>query len=97
MRVNSIKERPNETWEDWEKEQHTLFKENLAIEKEKVIERALRVKAGKSKKCNTQRTIVCRILNFKGKIKILWNAKKLKGKNIFINKDLFQAMLDHRE
>ena len=38
----------------------------------------------KNKKSNTPRTIVCRILNYKDKVKILRNAKKLKTKNIFI-------------
>ena len=32
LRVDGIKERPNETWEGCEKELHTLFKESLGIE-----------------------------------------------------------------
>ena len=55
------------------------------------------MKTDKSKKGNTPRTIVCRILNYKDKVKILRNAKKLKGKNIFINEDFCQATLDHRK
>ena len=39
LRVDGIKERPNETWENWESELHTLFKESLGIEEEVVIER----------------------------------------------------------
>ena len=95
--VDGIKERPNETWEDCKNELHTIFKESLGIEEEVVIERAHRVKTVKSKKANTPRTIVCRILNYKDKVKILRNAKKLKGKNIFINEDFCQATLDHRK
>ena len=32
LKVDDINERPNETWEDCEKELDTLFKENLGIE-----------------------------------------------------------------
>ena len=97
LRVDGIKERPNETWEDCENELHTLFKESLGIEEEVVIERAHRVRTDKDKKSNATRTIVCRILNYKHKVKILRNAKKLKGKNIFTNEDFCQATLDHRK
>ena len=76
LRVDGIKERPNETWEDCENELHTLFKESLGIEEEVVVERAHRVKTDMSKKGNTLRTIVCRILNYKDKVKVLRNAKK---------------------
>ena len=64
---------------------------------EVVIERAHRVKRDKNKKSNIPRTIVCRILNYKDKVKILENAKKLKISNIFINEDFCQATLDHRK
>ena len=94
LRVDGIKERPNETWEDCESELHTLFKESLGIEEEVVIERAHRIKTDRNKKGNIPRTIVCRILNYKDKVKILRNAEKLKGKNIFINEDFCQATLD---
>ena len=97
LRVDGIKERPNETWEDDEKELHTRFEKSLGIEQEVVIERAHRVGTDQSKKGNTPRTIVCRILNDKDKVKILRNAKKLKGKNIFLNEDFCQATLDHRK
>ena len=91
LRVDGIKERPNETWKDCENELRTLFKESLGIEDEVVIERAHRVKTDKSKKSNTARAIVCRILNCKDKVKILRNIKKLKNKNSFINEDFCQA------
>ena len=94
LRADGIKERPNQTWKDCENELHTLSKESLSIEEEVVIERAHRVKTDKSKKGNPPRTIVCRILNYKDKVKILRNAKKRKGKIIFINEDFYQATLD---
>ena len=55
------------------------------------------MKTDKSKKVNRPRKIVYKILNYKDKSKILRNAKKLKGKNIFINQDFCQAILDHRK
>ena len=76
LRIEGIKEKPNETWEDCKSELPTLFKESLGIEKQVVIERTHRVKTDKSKKSNTPRTIVCRILNYKDKVKILRNVKK---------------------
>ena len=55
------------------------------MEEEVAIERRHIVKTDKSTKGNAPRTIICRILNYKDKVTILRNAKKLKGKNIFIN------------
>ena len=75
LRVDGIKERPNGTWEDCQNELHTLFKESLGIEEKVVIEKAHSVKTDKSKKGNTPRTIVCRILNYKDKVKILRNER----------------------
>ena len=73
LRAGSIKERTNETWEECENELHTLFKDSRGIKEEVVIERAHRMKRDTSNK---------------EKVKTLMNAKKLKGKNIFINEDL---------
>ena len=74
----------------------SVFNGYVGIEEEVVIERAHGVKIDKSEKVNTPRTIVCRISNYKNKIKILRNPKKLKGKNIFVNEDFYRATLDHR-
>ena len=78
LRIDSIKERLNETWEDCEKELEidAIFKESLGIEEELVIERTHMMKTDKNKKSNTPTTIVCRILNYKDKVKILRNAEK---------------------
>ena len=83
LRTDGIRERPNETSGDCRNELHTLFKESLGIKEEVLTEK--RVKTNKGKNDNTLKTIVCRILDYKDKIKILRNAKKLKGENIFIN------------
>ena len=97
LRIDGIKERPNETWESCKKELDPLFKESLGIEVEVVIERTHRIKTDKSMKGNTVGIIVCRILNYKDKVKILRNAKKVKFKNIFRNEDFFQDTLDHHK
>ena len=40
LKVDGIKRRPNETWEECEKELETLFKESQVIEKEVVTKKA---------------------------------------------------------
>ena len=87
LRVNSMKERPNKTLGDCEKELDALFKESLDIDEEVVIERPNRVKTVRNKKGNTPKKVVCKIINYKDKVKILRNSRKLKGKNIFINEN----------
>ena len=96
FRINCIDDLIMGTWEDFDKELDTLFKESLGIRKV-VIEREHRAKTDKNKKSNTPKTIVCRILNYKDKVKILRNAIKLQGENIFINKNFCQDTLDHRK
>ena len=49
LRVDNIKERPNETLEDCGKVLDTLFKESIGIEEGVVIERVHRVKTDKNK------------------------------------------------
>ena len=97
LKVDGIKERSNEVWEDCENELHDHFKESLDIEEEVLIERTHSVKIDKSKKSNTPRTIVCRILNYKDKVKILKNVEKRKGGNTFINEDFCHPTVDHRK
>ena len=53
LSTDGINEKPNETWEDCEKELDKLLKESLGIEEEVVIGRAHRVKTDNSKKSNT--------------------------------------------
>ena len=42
------------------------------------------------------RTILCKLLSYKDKFKVLQNCKKLKGSHICINEDFCQAMLQYR-
>ena len=75
----------------------TIFKQSLDIQEQVVIERSRKGKTDKNNRSNTTRKVVWRILSYKDKVKILRNAKKLKGRNIFINEDFCQATLDHRK
>ena len=50
-----------------------------------------------TKKRLTSRTIVCKLLNYKDKVKILRSCKKLKCTNIFINEDFCEATMQYRQ
>ena len=73
------------------------LRKSLDTEEEVLIERTHSVKIDKSKKSNTPRTIVCRILNYKDKVKILKNVEKRKGGNTFIIEDFYHVTVDHRK
>ena len=95
LRINWISEKENETWYECEQEVQSLIKDKLGIAENIVIERAHRVKKkGNSDNPGKPRTIVCRSLNYKDKTNILKNAKNLKGKNIFINKDFSRETME---
>ena len=97
LRIDGIKEKVGESWEDCEAEVEKLFREKLDIEDRIIIERAHRAKkTTKNNKKNQPRTIMCRLLNFKGKENILKNCRKLKGPNIFVSEDFSQKTHEHR-
>ena len=86
LRINGITEKENATWDKCEQEVQLLIKDKLEIAENIVIEQAHRVKKKEnSENPGKPRTVVCRFLSYKDKTNILKNAKKLKGKNIFIN------------
>ena len=96
--IDGITENENETWNECEQEVQSLIRDKLGIAENIVIERAHRIKKkGKSENPGKPRTIVCYFLNYKDKINILKNAKKLKGKNIFINEDLPYETMELRK
>ena len=70
-----------------------MLKEQLDIENVE-IERAHR--AGRKTR-NKGRTIVCKLLQFKDKQRILRKAKLLKGTNIFINEGYCQDSVEYRK
>ena len=91
LRVDGIEELEGE---DCEQLMTKLFEGQLGV-MNVVIERAHRV--GETKE-DRERTIVLKLLNYKDKINILRNARKLKGSGIYINEDFSrQTMLIRRE
>ena len=93
LRIDGIAELENETWEQTEEILHNLFKEKLELENISV-ERAHRVgNKGKTDK----RTIVLKLASFKDKLKIISEARKLKGTNISINEDYSKETLEIRK
>ena len=90
IRIDRIAEEPGETWEECERKVHRLLSEELDIN-DVVIERAHRVKAYSHEKKNSKklrsRTIVCKLLSFVDKARILKNSHRLKGTTYYVNKD----------
>ncbi|XP_065681445.1 uncharacterized protein LOC136095126 [Hydra vulgaris] len=85
IRIYGLRENERETWQNTEQKLQTIFNEQLQL-KNIVIERAHRI--GKVyNNMDTPRTVILKLLNYKDKELILKNAKKLKGKGIFINED----------
>ena len=74
-----------------------LFTDKLELENDIIIERAHRAtkKSSKYGKKDQPWTIVCKLLSYKDKVKVLQNFKKLKGNHI--NEDFCQAMLQYRK
>ena len=93
LRIDGIAELENETWEQTEEILHNLFKGKLELENISV-ERAHRV-GNKGK--NNKRTIVLKLASFKDKLKIISEARKLKGTNISINEDYSKETLEIRK
>ena len=79
----------NETWKQTEQILQNVFKEKLQLENISV-ERANRV--GNTKKNNKQKIFV-KLASFKGKVKIISEARKLKGTKISINEDYSKETL----
>ena len=69
----------------------------LELENDIITERAHRAKETKDGKKDQPRTIVCKLLSHKDKVKLLQNCKKLKGTHIYINEDFCQAALQYRK
>nr|XP_047135726.1 autophagy-related protein 11-like [Hydra vulgaris] len=103
LRLEGITESESESWNESEEKVLSIFENKLNVS-DVVIERAHRTgKTGQSK----PRSIVIKLLNYKDKVNILKNSKKLKGTGIFINEDysldtlnmrktLFEEMRTHR-
>ena len=96
IRIDGIAEEPGETWEECERKVHRLLSEELDMN-DIVIERANRVKVYSHEKKNSKklrsRAIVCKLLSFVGKARILKNSHRLKGTIYYVNEDFSKEAL----
>ena len=87
IRVDGVTEEKGETWEDCENKVLEILRDKLEIE-DVTIEHAHRVKPYQNKKNNkgnaSPRTIVSKLLNYKGKTGILQKCNSLKGTSYYI-------------
>ena len=90
IRIDRIAEKPGETWEECERKVHRLLSEELDIN-DVVIQRAHRVKGYRHETKNSKklrsRTIVCKLLSFVDKARILKNSHRLRGTTYHVNED----------
>ena len=100
VRIDGIAEEPGETWEQCERKVQRLLSEELDINYV-AIERAHRVRAYSHKKKNSKklrsRTIVCKLLSFVDKARILKNSHRLKGTTYYVNEDFSKETLAYRK
>ena len=78
LRIDGIKEEPNETWEACEKKIQDIIADKMGIESDIEIDSCHRIGPGKTKTGQNRdrpRTVVCRLNRFKDKQRILNNAK----------------------
>ena len=107
IRRSITKEQPPHRWDNWERKWNLGWmraRSSITHQRQTgdcwniVIERAHEIKKkGNSENPGKPRTIVCCFLNYKDKTNILKNAKKLKGKNIFINEDFSHETMELRK
>ena len=100
MRIDGIAQEPGETWEERRRKVHRLLSEELHIN-DVFIERAHGVKAYSHEKKNSKklrsRTIVCKLLSFADKARILKNSYRLKGSTYYVNEDFSKEILASRK
>ena len=97
LRIDGVVEENGETWDDCERKVKEIIMDKLELENDIIIERAHGTKNSKYGKKDQPRTIVCKLLNYKDKVKVLQNCKKLKSSHIYINEVFCQATLQYRK
>ena len=85
----------SEQMDDCERKVKEIFMDKIELENDIIIERAHRSKKSKYGKKDQPRTMVCKLLSYKVKVKVLQNCKRLKGSHIYINED--QPTLQYRK
>ena len=73
-----------------------LFQEKLGLESHIEIEQAHGTSSRQNNMNNDKnpQTVKCNLLRYKGKVKILQKANKLRGTNIFINEDFNRETME---
>lgn len=89
--VDGIAEERGENWDESERKVRDMLGSNMGLNgKDIEIERAHRV--GQYQEGGRPRQIIVKLLRFKDKQAILSYARKLRGTNIYINKDFSEAV-----
>ena len=97
LRIDGVEEENGESWDDCESKMEDIFVDKLELENDIIIERSHRARKSKYGKKDQPRTILCKLLSYKDKVKVLQNCKQLKGSHIYINEDFFQGTLQYRK
>ena len=96
IRIDGIADEPGETWEECKRRVQRSLSEEFVINN-LVIERAHRAKSYSLEKKNSKklrpRTVVCKLLNFVDKARILKNSYCLKRTSNYVSKDFSKETL----
>ena len=96
IRIDGIADEPGETWEECKRRVQRSLSEEFDINN-LVIERAHRAKSYSLEKKNSKklrpRTVVCKLLNFVDKARILKNSYCLKRTSNYVSKDFSKETL----
>ena len=93
VRIDSIPEISNETWESCEEKVRKIIKNKLDITDDIELDCCHLMGKFQRNKSKPQ-TVVCKFLRSKDKHKVLQNAKKLQNTGIFIYEDFSNATME---
>ena len=71
LQIDGVAAENGETWDDCERKVKEIFMDKLELENDIITERAHRAKKSKYGKKDQPRTIVCKLLSHKDKVKVL--------------------------
>ena len=99
IQIDGIAEEPGKTWEECKRKAQRSLSEELD-KNDVVIERAHRVKAYSYENKNSNklrsRTIVCNLLSFAYKARILKSSHRFKGTTYYVNEDFSKEKLAYQ-
>ena len=99
IQIDGIAEEPGKTWYECGRKVQRLLSEVLDVN-DVVIERTNRVKAYSPEKKNSKkirpRTVVCKLLSFVYKAKIIQNSHRLKRTSYYVNEDFSKETLAYQ-